>query len=417
VLRYDRNLSKNLPRLRMDLDFMPSPAPEHPGLFIRDPYRYSDAMLVIPPGLIECLDCFDGAHTPLDLRAALVQVTGDLQVSEIETKLTEALDQAGFLENGTFEAMRDARRREFAAHPMRAPAHAGSAYPAEQEELAATMRRYAEGGNGNGSPRRGLMGIAAPHVSPEGGWQSYREAYGVLGPEHRDRTFVVLATSHYGAPERFGLTRKAFRTPLGEVANDTRLTDWLADRAPKSIEMEDFCHSFEHTIELQLIFLQHALGAGVRILPILCGPFARSIARGGKPEDDDKAKAFLEALGEMREREGDKLFWILGVDMAHMGARYQDRFAAHAGEGIMAAVDERDRKRIARINACDSDGFWNLVQENRDDLKWCGSSPFYTFLKTAPDARGELLRYEQWNIDDNSVVSFAGISFTQSAKD
>ena len=66
--------------------------------------------------------------------------------------------------------------------------------------------------------------------------------------------------------------------------------------------------------------------------------------RGGKPEDDDKVKAFLEALGEMREREGDKLFWILGVDMAHMGARYQDRFAARADEGPMAA---RGRARSA----------------------------------------------------------------------
>ncbi len=79
----------------------------------------------------------------------------------------------------------------------------------------------------------------------------------------------------------------------------------------------------------------------------------------------------------------------------------------------MAAVDARDRKRIARINASDADGFWNLVQENRDDLKWCGSSPFYTFLKSAPGVRGDLLRYEQWNIDANSVVSFAGMSFTQ----
>src|SRR5215469_381733 len=405
----------------MTLDFMPSPAPEHPGLFIRDPYRYSEAMLVIPPALIECLDCFDGAHTSLDLRAALVRLTGDLQVSEIETKLTDALDQAGFLVNETFEAMRDERRREFAAHPMREPAHAGSAYPAEQDALTATMRRYAEGGNGDGGPRPGLMGIAAPHVSPEGGWQSYRDAYAVLGPEHRDRTFVVLATSHYGAPERFGLTRKAFRTPLGEVANDTRLTEWLAERAPQSIEMEDFCHSFEHTIELQLIFLQHALGTNIRILPILCGPFARSISgkmgRGGKPEDDDKVKAFLEALGEMRDREGDKLFWILGVDMAHMGARYQDPYAARAGEGPMAVVDERDRERIARINASDADGFWDLVRQNRDDLKWCGSSPFYTFMKSAPGVRGDLLRYEQWNIDDNSVVSFAGMSFTQVRND
>jgi hypothetical protein len=177
--------------------------------------------------------------------------------------------------------------------------------------------------------------------------------------------------------------------------------------------MEDFCHSFEHTVELQLIFLQHALGANVRILPILCGPFARSLYRGGKPEDDDKVKAFLEALGELREREGDNLFWILGVDMAHMGARYQDRFSAVANEREMAAVGSRDQRRIDRINACDAYGFWNLVQENHDDLKWCGSSPFYTFLKTAPDARGELLRYEQWNIDERSVVSFAGMAFSK----
>jgi hypothetical protein len=53
------------------------------------------------------------------------------------------------------------------------------------------------------------------------------------------------------------------------------------------------------------------------------------------------------------------------------------------------------------------------VREEQDDLKWCGSSPFYTFLKTAPKARGELLRYEQWNIDERSVVSFAGIAFTK----
>ena len=69
--------------------------------------------------------------------------------------------------------------------------------------------------------------------------------------------------------------------------------------------------------------------------------------------------------------------------------------------------------RPTRINAGDAGGFWELVRANRDDLKWCGASPFYTFLKTAPRARGELLHYEQWNIDDASVVSFAGMAFTE----
>ena len=79
----------------------------------------------------------------------------------------------------------------------------------------------------------------------------------------------------------------------------------------------------------------------------------------------------------------------------------------------MRQVECRDEERFARINRCDAPGFWDLVRENHDDLKWCGSSPFYTFLKTAPKVRGELLRYEQWNIDERSVVSFAGMAFSK----
>jgi hypothetical protein len=396
----------------MTLDFMPSPAEDHPGLFIRDPYRFSDAMLIIPPVLVECLQCFDGSQTDLDLRAALVKATGSLDVGEIERHLVETLSNAGFLEDEKFARMEADRRREFAAQPVREPSHAGSAYPTDPAEMRETMAEYMTCGEVAAAPEAdGLFAIAAPHVSPQGGWQSYRDAYRMLRPEHKGRTFVILATSHYGEPERFGLTRKTYRTPLGDTPTDIPMVDWLAKRTGNAVEMEDYCHSFEHTVELQVIFLQHVLGPDVRILPILCGSFARSIYQGGVPEDDDKVKRFLEALGELRDREGDKLFWILGVDMAHMGVRYQDRFDALAGEGVMTEVAERDESRIERINQLDAGGFWDLVRQNHDDLKWCGSSPFYTFLKTAPPARGELLRYEQWNIDEKSVVSFAGMAF------
>jgi MEMO1 family protein len=77
----------------------------------------------------------------------------------------------------------------------------------------------------------------------------------------------------------------------------------------------------------------------------------------------------------------------------------------------MDAVARRDRSRIDSIEAGDAEAFWDQVQENQDDLKWCGSAPIYTFLKSVPSARGRLLRYQQWNIDEQSVVSFAGISF------
>ena len=388
---------------------MPSPSREEPGLFIRDPYRFSDAMLIVPPALVECLELLDGRHTDLDLRAALTRITGRLETDEIVKHLLETLSNAGFLEDDTFARMQRDKKREFAEKPVREPSHAGSAYPENPDELRQTMGKYM--GDGNAGPADGLFAIAAPHVSPSGGWQSYQSAYRMLRPEHRERTFVILATSHYGAPDKFGLTRKRFRTPLGDSETDTRLVDWLAERGGSAVEMEDYCHSFEHTVELQMIFLQHLMGANVKVLPILCGSYANSIYRGGKPEDNDGVKRFLGALAELGDREGDGLFWILGVDMAHMGVRYQDRFECIAGQGVMENVASRDEQRIARINAMDAPGFWDLVQERHDDLKWCGSSPFYTFLKTAPQARGELLKYEQWNIDDRSVVSFAGMAF------
>lgn len=389
---------------------MPSPVAERPGLLIRDPYRYSDVTLIIPPPLIECLRCFDGECTALDLRQILVRATGDLQVSDLEQHLTDTLSNSGFLEDDTFARMKHDRHRDFAAAPRREAVHAGAAYPNELDALNTTMQRYM--GGGAAATGDGLLGIAAPHVSPEGGWNSYQAAYRSLSPDYKDRTFVVLGTSHYGAPERFGLTRKPFVTPLGESTVDAPLVNWLATRAEPAVQMEDYCHAVEHSIEFQVLFLQHLYGPSVRILPILCGSYAQSIYGGGKPEQNEGVSRFLDALGDLAARESQRLFWVLGIDMAHIGRRYGDELIAQADRGELELVRERDHRRIARIEASDASGFWDLVQENQDDLKWCGSSPLYTFLKAVPQAKGKLLRYEQWNIDPQSVVSFAGMSFS-----
>jgi AmmeMemoRadiSam system protein B len=403
-------VSNQLPRLRLSLDFMPSPDPSNPGLLIRDPFRFTDSMLLIPPQLVACLACFDGQQTTLDLRASLVQITGELQVGEIEKHLYDTLSTAGFLEDEKFEQLRSTRVAEFAAAPKREPSHAGSAYPLDPEEARKAVSEFMQGST-PAENHDSQIGIAAPHVSPFGGWESYRDAYASLLPAYRDRTFVVLGTSHYGEADRFGLTRKPYITPFGETITETALVDELARAAQGSIRMEDYCHAVEHSIEFQVLFLQYIYGPNIRVLPILCGSFARSIYQGGKPEANDDVKQFFDALGNIAAREADHLFWVLGVDMAHMGRRYGDSIIAKADEGEMAAVAERDRMRIERLSAADADGFWNLVQENQDDLKWCGSSPIYTFLKAMPQARGTLRRYQQWNIDEQSAVSFAAIEF------
>ena len=188
--------------------------------------------------------------------------------------------------------------------------------------------------------------------------------------------------------------------------------DWLAEqRAGDAIEMEDYCHSFEHTVELQMIFLQHVLGANVKILPILCGSYAHSIYRGGKPEDDDGVKRFLDALGELREREGDRLFWILGVDMAHMGARYQDSFECRRRRG-RDAERCRPRRTAHRLHQRARRG--RLLGPGPGAARRFEVVRIVTILhfsEIGAEGPGELLRYEQWNIDERSVVSFAGMAF------
>ena len=401
-----------LPRLRLGLDFIPSSDPEHPGLVVRDPLKFSDAVLLIPPQLVECLAYFDGEQTSLDLRSNLVRITGEIQIGQLEKHFVDTLSQAGFLENEEFEALRVATVNEFKAAPKREAAHAGSAYPDNAEEARKTLGEFMQGGSpAPPALKDSIIGIATPHVSPFGGWESYRDAYSMLPPSHDDLTFVILGTSHYGEPDRFGLTHKPFVTPFGESITDGKLVNELATAAPEAVRMEDYCHAIEHSIEFQVLFLHYLYGPNIRILPILCGSFARSIYQGGRPEGNENVRRFFDALGNLSAREGNKLLWILGVDMAHMGRRYGDSMVARVDEGEMGAVAERDKQRIERMTQADAGGFWELIQQNQDDLKWCGSAPIYTFLKAVPQARGTLRRYQQWNIDEQSVVSFAAVGF------
>jgi len=390
-----------LPSLRSDLDVMPSPLPEQPG--------------VIPPLLARCLVCFDGAQDESDLRATLARLTGQVAVADIAKRLVAALRDAGFLDDDRFAELRAAREREFAAAAERTAAHAGSGYPEERPALTRRLRGYFNG-TPAGKPRRdagdgpaATRGIAAPHVSPEGGSASYAAAYRALDPADGERVFVVLGTSHYGEPDRFGLTRKPFATPFGAARTERALVDELAAAGGDAVALEDYCHAVEHSVEFQVVFLQYLYGPDVRILPVLCGAFLGG-AGGRGPEENEGVARFIGALGEIAAREGRRVGFVLGVDFAH---RYGDARDARAHAGPLAAVETRDHARLERMAAGDADGFWGLVAEHGDDdLRWCGSSPIYTFLRAVPEARGRLLGYEHWNIDDASVVSFGAMAFS-----
>jgi hypothetical protein len=395
------------------LDILPSPETGRPGLLIRDPLHYTDTVLYVPPAWALALRCLDGEHTELDVQEILTRAKGTLVFSDEVREFVGVLRQQGFLETEEFDRLREQRHKEFREEHERPAAHAGTAYPASPAEIYSTFEEYFCGVDAAEGLSDNLLGVAAPHVSPEGGRNCYAVTYRGLAafPALAQRTFIVLGTSHWGAPEKFGLTHKPFVTPLGTLRVDTELVDWLEQHGGRAANREDYCHAIEHSIEFQCVFLQHALGPGLKIVPILCGPLAESLPAGGAAENDRDMECFLGALGELAEQHKGQLFWVLGIDLAHLGRRYGDPFTAVANRGQMVEVAEQDRRRLELVCAGDSRGFLELVKARRDELNWCGYSTLYTFLKAVGKVRGRLLRYEQWNIDPQSVVSFASLEF------
>ncbi len=404
-----------LAALRRNLDVMPSPVEDRPGLLLRDPFGYATDVIVIPPPLVPFLRLFDGEHELSELAAALYRATGDLSAPEFARRLVETLGGGGFLENEELARRRQEREREFAGSDRRQPSHAGDAYPEDPRELRALVERwFTEQPEEAVEPPQDVYAIAAPHVSFAGGFRCYVSAYRALPAQAAERTMVVLGTSHYGMPARFGLTRKAYETPLGSTHTDGRIVDWLVQHGGPAVVLEDYCHAVEHSIEFQVIFLQHLLGPAVRVVPVLCGPFLPTGDAATLPERDPGVARFLAALAELAAGEKD-LLWVLGVDLAHVGRRYGDAEPARAGAGALAAVEQRDHARLESVLDGDAERFWQGLCENEDDLRWCGASPLYTFLRATLPGRGTLLRYEQWNIDPVSVVSFAALAFGRRA--
>ena len=449
-------MSNLLPILRLGIDFIPSPEADRPGLLLRDPLRYTDAVLYLPPAWALALRCLDGEHTELDVQEILTRATGALVFSDQVREFVGVLRQQGFLETEEFHRLREQRHKEFRGLRERPPAHAGTAYPADAAAIRRTFEEYFRGVDVGEARSDGLLGVAAPHVSLEGGRKCYAETYRRLAafPALAERTFMVLGTSHWGDAEKFGLTHKSFVTPLGTLRVDDELVDWLEQHGGGAVNPEDYCFAIEHSIEFQCLFLQYALGPELKIVPILCGPLGESpqsdsagpgcgvsgprtasaangqsadlkvsatgaaaggvtgsAAPAGAVENYEGRERFLSALGELAEKHKNHLFWVLGIDLAHLGRRYGNPFTALANRGQMVEVAEQDRRRLELVCAGDSRGFLELVKAGSDKLNWCGYSTLYTFLRAAGSVRGRLLRYEEWNIDPQSVVSFASLEF------
>jgi len=410
-----------LPALRHGLDFMPSPDTDQPGLLLRDPFGFAASVLVVPPALVPVLGCLDAAHSAEACQAAVQQLAGYTLSREVIAQVVTVLQSHGFLETAEFHALRNTREAAFRAAPERSAAFADDAYPEAPDALREFLRSAFY--KATKPAPRAARGVAAPHISPHGGLASYGAAYSALPELTRDDTVVILGTSHYGAPNRFGVTSKTFTTPLGRLECDNEALTRLQQLAPGALIREDYCHAVEHSIEFQCLFTQFVSGVTPRILPILCGTLLDADG-----EADPEVERFQNALQQLASEHSRRLVWILGVDFAHVGRRYGDPVDATADAGWLQAVRDLDQLRLGQVLVGNAAGLRESVydpalvpdalvphagrvNQPHDALKWCGYSPIMTFLRVFPGSCGRLLEYQQWNIDPESVVSFGALAF------
>ena len=131
----------------MNLDFMPSPSPGasravHPRslpFFRRHADRFRRRWWSACSA--------STARRPISICApTLVRTHGRTRRRRrASSNLIDTLSNAGFLEDDIFARMQEAAQREFAASPVREPAHAGSAYPGDAAEMRETMAQYMAG--------------------------------------------------------------------------------------------------------------------------------------------------------------------------------------------------------------------------------------------------------------------------------
>jgi AmmeMemoRadiSam system protein B len=171
---------------------------------------------------------------------------------------------------------------------------------------------------------------------------------------------------------------------------------------------DDFAHRSEHSIELQIIFLQHLLGSeSFGIIPILCGSIQGSIPNYERNTYRQKTVRFLQQLKSFIT--ADTLV-LAGVDFSHIGPKF--------GHDIPAAYMEKqamthDQNLLKYLSLMDADNFWQESISVRDRFNVCGFPALACMLEILSPARGDVLNYRLWHEKPTqSAVSFAAVVFT-----
>ncbi len=341
---------------------------------------------------------FDGTNT---LGSIQDRVAGDtMQRIPIEQlrSLAADLDRALALDSPALARFLD----DYRGQRVRPPAHAGASYPADEQVLRAQLARYFADPEGSGPPsslvgngHRRVRGILSPHIDFTRGGPTYTHAYKELVERSDADVFVIFGVSHSPCRRRFVATRKDFQTPLGLARTDQAFVEALQTSVGPTLFDDELAHRNEHSVEFQVVFLQHLLGHGreFTIVPLLVGSFHDLMGHSGEPIEEPEVARFVAAVRHAEATCGKKVAYIGGIDLCHVGPQFGD--PGPVQDSTLAEIRRFDSAMLDRARAADPAGWFARAAEVQDRWRVCGLSATYTMLHAMGPAEGRLLKYHQ----------------------
>lgn len=383
---------------------------------LRDPYRFVDEPLTVSVPVYVLLTLMDGTRNIAEIQKQFREQFGG-QISTIDLeKLTEELDEHGLLDTPRFQELRQSVLDEFDSAPVRHASHAGTAYERDPKALRAQLDGFYKDLPPTPDELAGasIQGLIAPHIDPRVGGRCAAKAFATLkGATPPPELFVIFGTAHQPSGSLHLLTEKSFETPLGTVQVDRAVAQALQQGCPFDLKRDEYLHKHEHSIEFQIIFLQHLFPERrqFQILPILVGSFFPLLQANTPPMTCEPVRIFSEALKSALRDSGKRVCLVAGADLSHMGRKFGDE--QDLSDAFIEETRASDREMLARIEACDKDAFFEFMQADGDKHKVCGLPPIYTMLSILGEgSKGKLLDYDL-NVEEEtqSFVSFASMAF------
>jgi AmmeMemoRadiSam system protein B len=251
---------------------------------------------------------------------------------------------------------------------------------------------------------RNLVGVVVPHAGYAYSGPVASHAYTALAEDGVPETFVLLGPSHSARFPGFAtMVDGVWQMPMGDVPIDSDLAKEIV-QASSFIDINPEAHDREHSIEVQLPFLQFIYGDRVRIVPITVGFSDHTMT-------EDVGRSIAAAI----TKTGRDSVLVASTDLTHYGSAYgYAPVGMQPFEKVHEWIQGVDRSIIDLIVALDASALVKTVAEKGYTM--CGATPVAAMLiaaKALGATSGRLLKYAtSYDVSGSSelVVGYAAIA-------